>query len=270
MGPVRLDPVGLDRHYNRYWLLPAAAVATDPATVHPAAPPLLVIERHAQDSLAPTGAAAAAVAVLGGPAPNVPVGGGAPSWQVGVYNSILQLQQLAQWLCPKGTRERPLADYVTRLLDQHQQFAMAHAQIARGPAPDWQPLDPAAARAAAVQRLQRAMLSFEEGNQVGGMCSWLWIGLVGGRLSAQRCRCGAPHAGMGMSLPCVTHAADGASASMRTAGGLMLLLCTRHTIPQAATYDELIGSEERRHRWRQMVLASSTPRVSWRLCTGVL
>lgn len=168
MGPVRLDPVGLDRHYNRYWLLPAAAVATDPATVHPAAPPLLVIERHAQDSLAPTGAAAAAAAVLGGPAPDVPVGGGAPGWQVGVYNSILQLQQLAQWLCPKGTRERPLADYVTRLLDQHQQFAMAHAQIARGPAPDWQPLEPAAARAAAVQRLQRAMLSFEEGNQVGG------------------------------------------------------------------------------------------------------
>ena len=163
---MRLDPVGLDRHYNRYWLLPAAAVATDPATVHPAAPPLLVIERHAVDSLAPTGAAAAAAAVLGGPAPDVPVGGGPPGWQVGVYNSILQLQQLAQWLCPKGTRERPLADFVARLLDQHQQFAMAHAQIARGPAPDWQPLDLAAARAAAVQRLQRAMLSFEEGNQV--------------------------------------------------------------------------------------------------------
>ncbi|PRW20556.1 methyl- -binding domain-containing 9 [Chlorella sorokiniana] len=192
VGPVRLDPVGLDRHYNRYWLLPAAAVATDPATVHPSAPPLLVIERHAQDSLAPTGATAAAAA-LGGPAPDVPVGGSAPGWQVGVYNSILQLQQLAQWLCPKGNRERPLADYVTRLLDQHQQFAMAHAQIARGPAPDWQPLEPAAARAAAVQRLQRAMLSFEEGNQ-------------------------------------------------------------------PATYDELVGSEERRHRWRQMVLASSTPR----------
>lgn len=166
VGPVRLDPVGLDRHYNRYWLLPAAAVATDPATVHPGAPPLLVIERHAQDSLAPTGAAAAAAAVLGGPAPDALVGGGAPGWQVGVYNSILQLQQLAQWLCPKGTRERPLADFVARLLDQHQQFAMAHAQIARGPAPDWRPLDPAAARAAGVQRLQRAMLSFEEGNQV--------------------------------------------------------------------------------------------------------
>lgn len=169
MGPVRLDPVGLDRHYNRYWLLPAAAVATDPATVHPSAPPLLVIERHSQDSLGPAGAAAAA-AVLGGAPPEVAAGGGAPGWQVGVYNSILQLQQLAQWLCTKGTRERPLADNVTRLLDQHQQFAMAHAQIARGPAPDFQRLDPAAARAASVQRLQRAMLSFEEGNQVS--CRW--------------------------------------------------------------------------------------------------
>ncbi len=38
--------------------------------------------------------------------------------------------------------------------------------------------------------------------------------------------------------------------------------CPRMPLPQAATYDELVGSEERRHRWRQMVLASCTPRVS--------
>lgn len=43
-----------------------------------------------------------------------------------------------------------------------------------------------------------------------------------------------------------------------------------HTCMQAATYDELVGSEERRHRWRQMVLASSTPRVSWKQCRALL
>ncbi|KAL4421600.1 hypothetical protein ABPG75_010891 [Micractinium tetrahymenae] len=164
-GPVRLEPIGLDRHYNRYWLLPASAAASDPA--HPAppeAPPLLVIERHSLDSILPPSVAAAAAAVAGGEA--VPGSSGEPGWQVGLYNSILHLQQLAQWLNPKGARERPLADYVTRLLDRHQQWAMQHAQPPRAAMDMDLPLPHVAAqRAAAVGALQAALLSFEEGNQ---------------------------------------------------------------------------------------------------------
>lgn len=193
VGPVRLDPVGLDRHYNRYWSLPAAAVAADPTTVGPSAPPLLIIERQRVETLVPAGTEAVAAALggrSGGGGDSVAPGG----WQVGVYQSILQLQQLAQWLNTKGTRERPLAEYVSKLLDAHQRFAML-PQPARGPAPaPALPADPAGSRAAASQRLQRAMLSFEEGNQPG-------------------------------------------------------------------TYDDLTGSEERRHNWRQMVAAAATPQV---------
>lgn len=164
-GPVRLEPIGLDRHYNRYWLLPAAATASDPAhPPPPEAPPLLVIERHSLDSLVPPSVAAAAAAVVGSDA--AAGGGGEPGWQVGLYNSILHLQQLAQWLNPKGARERPLADYVTRLLDRHQQWAMQHAQPPRAPMEEDTPeADPAGQRAAAVGALQAALLSFEEGNQ---------------------------------------------------------------------------------------------------------
>ncbi|KAL4450242.1 hypothetical protein ABPG77_010911 [Micractinium sp. CCAP 211/92] len=194
-GPVRLEPIGLDRHYNRYWLLPAAATASDPANPPPPeAPPLLVIERHSLDSLVPPSVAAAAAAVMGSEAPAAG-SSGEPGWQVGLYNSILHLQQLAQWLNPKGARERPLADYVTRLLDRTQQWAMQHAQPPRVPMDEDLPVpDPAAQRAAAVGALQAALLSFEEGNQ-------------------------------------------------------------------AATYDELTGSEERRSRWRAMVGAAATPQT---------
>ncbi len=194
-GPVRLEPIGLDRHYNRYWLLPAAATASDPAhPPPPEAPPLLVIERHSLDSLVPPSVAAAAAAVMGSEAPAAG-SSGEPGWQVGLYNSILHLQQLAQWLNPKGARERPLADYVTRLLDRTQQWAMQHAQPPRVPMDEDLPApDPAAQRAAAVGALQAELLSFEEGNQ-------------------------------------------------------------------AATYDELTGSEERRSRWRAMVGAAATPQV---------
>lgn len=184
-GPVRLEPVGLDRHYNRYWLLPASAAASDPAhPPPPEAPPLLVIERHSLDSILPASVEAAAAAVAGpagsagagsgGSAAVAAAGGGSdgvapaaePAWQVGLYNSILHLQQLAQWLNPKGSRERPLAEAVTRLLDQHQQWAMQHVQPPRAPMEEegLNP-DPAAARAAAVGALQAALLSFEEGNQ---------------------------------------------------------------------------------------------------------
>jgi hypothetical protein len=170
---VRLEPVGLDRHYNRYWLLPAAAAAADPAYVSADAPPLLVIERHSLDSIRPASLEAADAALLAGGSGS---GSGAPAapaapaagWQVGVYTSILQLQQLAQWLNPKGSRERPLSGEVTRLLDQHQQYAMQHAQPARpSSAEQDEPPTPAELRAAALQRLSSAMLSFEEGNQAG-------------------------------------------------------------------------------------------------------
>lgn len=166
-GPVRLEPIGMDRHYNRYWLLPAAAAAFDPANLPPPeAPPLLVIERHSLDSLVPPSVAAAAAAVVGGQAAAAAGGSDESSWQIGLYNSILHLQQLAQWLNPKGTRERPLADYVTRLLDRHQQWAMQQAHHPRAPVDEDLPMpDAAAQRAAAVGALQAALLSFEEGNQ---------------------------------------------------------------------------------------------------------
>lgn len=166
-GPVRLEPIGMDRHYNRYWLLPAAAAAFDPANLPPPeAPPLLVIERHSLDTLVPPSVAAAATAVVGGQAAAAAGGSDESGWQIGLYNSILHLQQLAQWLNPKGTRERPLADYVTRLLDRHQQWAMQQAHHPRAPVDEDLPMpDAAAQRAAAVGALQAALLSFEEGNQ---------------------------------------------------------------------------------------------------------
>lgn len=175
VGPVRLEPVGLDRHYNRYWMLPAAATASDPANPPPAeAPPLLVIERHSLDSIMPASLAAAAAAVAGGQGGSG-AGGAAsgeqqaqPAWQVGLYNSILHLQLLVQWLNPKGSRERPLAEAVTRMLDQHQQWAMQRAQPSRAPMEeDSLPVDPAVSRAAAVTALRSALLLFEEGNQAG-------------------------------------------------------------------------------------------------------
>lgn len=185
---MRLDPVGLDRHHNRYWALPAAACAPDPAHLHPDAPPLLVIERQRNESLAPPGTEALAAALEGGS------GSSGGVWQVGVYRSILQLQQLAQWLNNKGSRERPLSEYVAKLLDAHQRHAML-PQLARGRAPEPpRPADPPALRAAGSQRLQAAMLAFEEGFNAG-------------------------------------------------------------------TYDDLAGSEERRHRWRQWVAAAATPQV---------
>ncbi|KAL4854865.1 Methyl-CpG-binding domain protein 2 [Chlorella vulgaris] len=166
VGPVRLEPLGLDRHYNRYWMLPAPAAAPHADFVLPDAPPVLVVERHSLDSLRPVGVEAAAAAL--GQQGQGASGGGVGVWHVGLYSSILHLQQLAQWLNPKGTRERPLAGEVTRLLDQHQQFAMQHPQLPRPPAAEERPpLDAGAQRAAAVARLQQALLSFEEGNQGG-------------------------------------------------------------------------------------------------------
>lgn len=160
---MRLEPLGLDRHYNRYWMLPAPAHAPHADFVLPDAPPVLVVERHSLDSLRPVGVEAAAAALGHGAS-----GGGVGVWHVGLYSSILHLQQLAQWLNPKGTRERPLAGEVTRLLDQHQQFAMQHPQLPRPPAAEERPpLNAGAQRAAAVARLQQALLSFEEGNQGG-------------------------------------------------------------------------------------------------------
>jgi hypothetical protein len=163
---VRLEPLGLDRHYNRYWMLPAPAAAPHADFVLPDAPPVLVVERHSLDSLRPVGVEAASAAL--GQQGHGASGGGVGVWHVGLYSSILHLQQLAQWLNPKGTRERPLAGEVTRLLDQHQQFAMQHPQLPRPPAAEERPpLDAGAQRAAAVARLQQALLSFEEGNQGG-------------------------------------------------------------------------------------------------------
>ena len=199
---MRLEPVGLDRNYNRYWLLPAAAAATDPANPPPPeAPPLLVVERHSLDSLTQAGAAAAAAALgsatagAGGDA----AGGGA-GWQVGAFSSILHLQQLAQWLNPKGSRERPLSEVVTRLLDQHQGWAMRHVQPRARMDEGAAEAQPGAASASALRALRSALLTFEEGNQVRlpreGVC---WQTVTAG-LSV--CACFARHAGMVRAPPC--------------------------------------------------------------------
>lgn len=202
VGPVRLDPVGLDRHYNRYWLLPAAAAAAEPSLALAGAPPVLVVERHSLDSLAPPGVAAAAAALAsrdavggrGNDAVAPPPGSAPVGWQVGLYSSILHLQQLAQWLNPKGTREKPLAEEVSRLLDAHQQFAMVHGTPLRSLLEPPPPPEPGALRSAGLDRLRAALLTFEEGNQ-------------------------------------------------------------------AATYDDVAGSDARRQRWRGMTGAADTPQV---------
>jgi hypothetical protein len=77
--PARLDPLGLDRHHNRYWALPAGALCGGRGD-NPAA---VLVER-----CRPAGDDRPAE----------------PGWQVGLYSSAEQVDALVAWLNVKGKR----------------------------------------------------------------------------------------------------------------------------------------------------------------------
>lgn len=92
--PQRLDPLGMDRHYNRYWFLPAAALGGDPL-----GPGAVLIERYLGDPM------------VGKeihnkkPLEQSPAEG---EWQVGVYKGVESLNTLISWLNTRGLREKAL------------------------------------------------------------------------------------------------------------------------------------------------------------------
>lgn len=81
--PPRLDPLGLDRHWNRYWLVPAASLS-----LHPTLP-----------SQSNSGQK---------PAPLVLIEYADGSGNVGLYDSPEAMGELIDWLNPRGVREKLL------------------------------------------------------------------------------------------------------------------------------------------------------------------
>jgi len=91
----RLESLGLDRHYNRYWFLPSTAINGDPF-----GPGAVVIERYCTDtSITQKDQPGAAPSVLS------PADG---EWQVGLYKGIDSVTNLINWLNVKGVREKAL------------------------------------------------------------------------------------------------------------------------------------------------------------------
>jgi hypothetical protein len=94
----RLEPLGLDRLWRRYWLLPAAALGGG-------ARDAVLVERPRRDP-----------SVDGPPGGFADGGAGTvPAWEVGVYRSAAELAALLSWFNPKGARERGLAEALQRL-----------------------------------------------------------------------------------------------------------------------------------------------------------
>ncbi|KAL6776420.1 hypothetical protein ACKKBG_A21055 [Auxenochlorella protothecoides x Auxenochlorella symbiontica] len=86
----RLTPIGVDRHWNRYWLLPQEAFAEVPSGGGAA---VLGVDRPApSDASAP-----------------------AERWTAGIYPGPEELDRLLRWLDPRGVRERALAAEARRL-----------------------------------------------------------------------------------------------------------------------------------------------------------
>jgi Williams-Beuren syndrome DDT (WSD), D-TOX E motif/PHD-finger len=91
----RLESLGMDRHYNRYWFLPSAALSGDPF-----GPGAVVIERyHTDTSITNKDRPGTAASVLS------PADG---EWQVGLYKGIDSVTNLINWLNTKGVREKAL------------------------------------------------------------------------------------------------------------------------------------------------------------------
>jgi hypothetical protein len=91
----RLESLGLDRHYNRYWFLPSTAINGDPF-----GPGAVVIERYCTDtSITIKNRPGAAASVLS------PADG---EWQVGLYKGTDSVTNLINWLNTKGVREKAL------------------------------------------------------------------------------------------------------------------------------------------------------------------
>jgi hypothetical protein len=155
----RLEPLGLDRLWRRYWLLPAAALGGG-------ARDAVLVERPRRDP-----------GVDGPPGGFADGGAGAgPAWEVGVYRTAAELAALLAWVNPKGARERGLAEALQRLAAHAAQqeadaakASEAAAQVdqaADGAAeaePAAEPAAPAEPPAAPLERLRAALLEFAAG-----------------------------------------------------------------------------------------------------------
>ncbi|KAG7671650.1 hypothetical protein KSW81_003780 [Nannochloris sp. 'desiccata'] len=91
----RLESLGLDRHYNRYWFLPSTAINGDPF-----GPGAVVIERYCADTSITNKDRPGAAASTLSPADS--------EWQVGLYKGIDSVTNLINWLNTKGVREKAL------------------------------------------------------------------------------------------------------------------------------------------------------------------
>lgn len=87
----RLEPLGFDRHWNRYWALPAEALGDDPL-----GPGAVVVERSRLDGAGAPGWS--------------PAQGPPGEWEVGMYVGTDALNALIGWLNPKGEREKALCE----------------------------------------------------------------------------------------------------------------------------------------------------------------
>ena len=104
MEPQHLRPLGADRHHNRYWHLPAAALGSE------GGPGAVVIERYRLEPLIPRAREDALRAVTTTPkwSPVTPMKGGVADWQVGMYKDAQDIAALIAWLNKRGEREKAL------------------------------------------------------------------------------------------------------------------------------------------------------------------
>lgn len=157
--PQRLEPIGMDRHWNRYWILPAAALGMQNVGDRPGA---VVIERYYLDSVSRGERSVDSV-------PTSPRFG-AHDWQVGIYRNTEALDKLLSWLNPKGVRERALQTELRRAAANIEETARL-AQQAKSSEPPRTPMETAMDAAMAAQAglelsmecLRAALLDFEAG-----------------------------------------------------------------------------------------------------------
>jgi hypothetical protein len=108
----RLESLGLDRHYNRYWFLPSTALNGDPF-----GPGAVVIERYRTETSITNKDKVGSVPAVLSPAEG--------EWQVGLYKGVESVTNLINWLNTKGVREKALEAELrtvrTRLMVQAQE-----------------------------------------------------------------------------------------------------------------------------------------------------
>ena len=156
--PQRLDPLGMDRHYNQYWFLPAAALQGDPL-----GPGAVLVERYRRD------ASIGKEAQSDGTLEWSPAEG---DWQIGLYKGVESLTVLISWLNTKGVREKALHGELktvrTRIQVQMQEMLRQQneAKLRPQPTADAAPMDvdqggQKDSTATPLDRLRSALLDLE-------------------------------------------------------------------------------------------------------------